>query len=303
MNRKKLIVLVGPTAVGKTAVAIRLAEEFKTEVVSADSRQVFREMNIGTAKPTVDELSRIHHHFVNTRSIAENYDAGTYSREVHEVLDRLFLTKDVVILCGGSGLYIKAVLEGFDDMPDIPQDIREEITIRYKQGGLPWLQDIVRQEDPDYYEIVDRQNPQRLMRALEVIQHTGKPFSSYHQKQQRALPFDVVKIGLTLDRKILYERIDARMDKMIADGLFEEAESLFSKRHHPALQTVGYQEIFGFLEGNYDRKEAERLLKRNSRRYAKRQLTWFQRDKSIQWVSPDDWNGILQACASKVEPT
>lgn len=300
MDRKKLIVLVGPTAVGKTAVAVRLAEEFGTEVVSADSRQVYRELNGGTAKPTAAELSRVRHHFVNTRSMEENYDAATYGREVHEVLDRLFRTLPVVILCGGSGLYVKAVLEGFDNMPDIPPVIREEIALRYKQSGLPWLQERVHREDPDYYDVVDRQNPQRLMRALEVIQHTGKPFSSYRQKKQRTLSFDVAKIGLTLERNVLYDRIDARMDQMISAGLFDEAERLFSKRHLPALQTVGYQEIFGFLEGHYDRTEAERLLKRNSRRYAKRQLTWFQRDKTIQWYSPDDWTGILQACSTRV---
>jgi len=303
MDRKKLIALAGPTAVGKTTVAIRLAEEFKTQVVSADSRQVFKEMNIGTAKPTEADLARVQHHFINNRSIDEAYDAGTYSREVHQVLEELFRTRSTAILCGGSGLYVKAVIEGFDDMPDIPGLIRAEIARKYEQAGLPWLQEMVHRGDPDYYEVVDVMNPQRLMRALEVIQHTGKAFSSYHQKKQRPLPFDVVKIGLTLDRRVLYERIDARIDQMIASGLFEEAEQLFPKRHLPALQTVGYQEIFGFLEGRYDRKEAERLLRRNSRHYAKRQLTWFQRDKTIQWFDPGDWEGILRACLENIEST
>ena len=299
MDRRKLIVIVGPTAVGKTSVAMRLAEALQTDVVSADSRQFYREMNVGTAKPSEEELSRVKHHFINTRSIEEDYDAGRYGEEVQKVLAQLFSTKHAVILCGGSGLYVKAVLEGFDDMPDVPTSVREEITRQYEQTGLAWLQEMVHRGDPDYYEVVDRQNPQRLMRALEVIQHTGKPFSSYHQKRQRTLPFDVVKIGLRLERQALYDRIDLRMDQMIANGLFLEAERLFPKRHLPALQTVGYQEIFGFLEEHYDRSEAERLLKRNSRRYAKRQLTWFQRDKTIRWFDPADWGGILEACTNK----
>lgn len=296
MKRPKLIVLVGPTAVGKTAVALRLARHLHTVIVSSDSRQVFRELNLGTAKPTSAELAQVPHYFVNSRSIAEDYDAATYATEVHQLLVELFNKHQVVILCGGSGLYIKAVLEGFDDVPEIPASVREGIVASYNDRGLAWLQEMVHRNDPDYYEVVDRKNPQRLMRALEVIQHTGKAFSAYHQKKQRNLMFDVVKIGLTLDRDVLYQRIDQRMDQMIEAGLFAEAESLFDRRNYPALQTVGYQEIMGYLEGHYPREEAVRLLKRNSRRYAKRQLTWFRKDKSIRWFAPDDWKGILGAC-------
>ncbi len=301
MSRNRLIVLVGPTAVGKTALAIRLAEHFNTHIISTDSRQIFREMEIGTAKPTPSELAQAPHHFINTRSISEPYDAGTYAGEVHGLLGELFASHPLIVLSGGSGLYIKAVLEGFDDMPEVPPIIRKEVVAGFEKQGLPWLQELVHRLDPDYYEIVDRKNPQRLMRALEVIKHTGKPFSSFRVKQARQLPFDVIKVGLSLDREELYQRIDQRMDNMIQAGLFQEAGQLFSQRALPALQTVGYQEIFGFLEGHYDREEAIRLLKRNSRRYAKRQLTWFRQDKSIRWFNPTDWEAVVTYCKSPTE--
>ncbi len=299
MKKGKLIVLVGPTAVGKTSMAIRLAEHFRTEVVSADSRQVFREMAIGTAKPSKEELARVRHHLIDCRAVAEEYDASTYAEEAQSVLDGLFGIHEYVILCGGSGLYIKALLEGFDELPDVPADVRKGVIAEHVQKGLAWLQEEVKRVDPDYFEIVDRQNPQRLMRALEVFRQTGKPFSGFHKKTAKVLPFDVIKIGLTLDREILYQRIDQRVDAMIDGGLMDEAEKLFAHRHLPALQTVGYQELFGFMEGNYDRDEAIRLLKRNTRHYAKRQLTWFGKDATIQWFSPDDWSGILAACETK----
>jgi len=299
MNRPRLIVLVGPTAVGKTKVALRLAKHFQTEIVSADSRQVYREMIIGTAKPTETERSDVRHHFVNSHSIYNTYDAGTYGAEAGKLIEQLMTTHPVVVLCGGSGLYIKAILEGFDDLPAVDVTTRNAVIEAYQKHGLEWLQAQVLRKDPDYFEVVDRQNPQRLMRALEIIETTGSTFSGFHKKQKRKLPYDVVKIGLNVDRDVLYERIDNRMDQMIKDGLFEEAQSLFDHKNLPALQTVGYQEIFGFLDGSYDREEAVRLLKRNSRRYAKRQLTWFNRDKEILWFSPDDWTGIVGACAVK----
>lgn len=297
MNRPILLVVVGPTAVGKTALAIQLAQHFHTHVVSADSRQVFKEMEIGTAKPSADELARVPHHFINTRSIADDYDAGSYAEEARQVLVDLFREHDQVVLCGGSGLYIRALLEGFDQMPEVPSSVRAGISKEYGERGLEWLQVEVQKADPVYYDGVDRKNPQRLMRALEVIRHTGQPFSDFHRKESVALPWEVIKIGLTMDREELYRRIDQRMDEMIENGLFEEATRLFSQRHLSALQTVGYQEIFGFLEGHYDREEAVRLLKRNSRNYAKRQLTWFRKDKSIHWFSPDNWPGILAQCS------
>jgi tRNA dimethylallyltransferase len=288
-----LIVIVGPTASGKTALAIRLASALGTEIISADSRQIFRELTIGTAKPTPDELAKIPHHFINTKSITEDYDAGTFAREARLVIDALLKEKSYVILCGGSGLYIKALLEGFDELPDLQSGLRNDITDSYKRNGLIWLQEEVRTLDPEYFEVVDKQNPQRLMRALEVIKSSGKPYSLFRKKKKAVLPFNVVKIGLNLDRDVLYEKIDARMDDMIERGLFAEAERFFTSRHANALQTVGYQEIFGFMEGAYDREEAIRLLKRNSRHYAKRQMTWFKKDKEIHWFAPTDWEQII----------
>ena len=298
MRRGRLIVVVGPTAVGKTEVALRLAAHFHTEIVSADSRQIFREMEIGTAKPTTAERSRVPHHFIDSRSIMDSYDAGTYGTEALDLLKTLFHRYGYVVLCGGSGLYVKALLEGFDDLPEVPAHIRETVIADYGRTGLEGLQEELRQYDPDYFEVVDHRNPQRLMRAIEVIRHSGKPFSGFHSKIRKELPFDVIKIGLDIDRDVLYGRIDARVDGMVAAGLFEEAEQLFTHRQLSPLQTVGYQEIFGFLEGLYDRDEAIRLVKRNSRRYAKRQLTWFRKDKSIRWFHPDDWSAIVKECSA-----
>ncbi len=290
---KKLIVITGPTAVGKTAMAIRLARHFGCEILSADARQVYMEMEHGTAKPTAGELALVKHHFVNTRSVQEKYNAGMYSEEARNTLTQLFSKTDKVILCGGSGLYIQAVLEGFDKLPEVPSEIRDSIVKEYEQKGLSWLQDEVSAHDPDYFDIVDRQNPQRLMRALEVIRHVGKPFSTYHKKENSALPYQIIKVGLELDRDELYSRIDRRVDKMVEDGLFEEAATLYPLRHLNALQTVGYQEIFGFMEGLYLREEAIRLLKRNTRHYAKRQLTWFKRDPEFVWFHPDEDEKII----------
>ena len=294
MSRNALIVLVGPTASGKSAMAIRLAMYYRTEIVSADSRQVFRELNKGTAKPADAELATVRHHLVNSHSIHDSLDAADYGREARRIIDEIFRHQNIAILCGGSGLYIKAVLEGFDEMPAIPEGIRRSVATEANTGGLGWLQEEVSRVDPDYYEAVDRQNPQRLMRAIEVYRASGVPFSAYRKKEKLVLPFKVIKIGLCPPREQLYERIDQRMDDMIRDGLFEEAERLFPLRHLNALQTVGYQEVFGYLEGQYDKAEAIRLLKRNSRRYAKRQLTWFRRDAGIQWFLPEDWKGIVR---------
>jgi len=279
--------VVGPTAVGKTEVALRLAEHFKTEIISADSRQFYKELEIGTAKPGLDELTRVPHHFINSHSIDQSYDAGAYGRDALALIHKLFKTHDTLILCGGSGLYIKAVLEGFDDMPDIPAGTREQIIADYESKGLEWLQQKIKGIDPEYFEQVDIHNPHRLIRALELFNTSGIKPSVLHAKEKRVHDFEIIKIGLELDREQLYRRIDARMEMMIEKGLFQEAEQCYSKRNLNALQTVGYREIFDFLEGKYDKEEAIRLLKRNSRRYAKRQLTWFKRDIKIQWFKPE----------------
>ncbi|WP_084438803.1 tRNA (adenosine(37)-N6)-dimethylallyltransferase MiaA [Algoriphagus mannitolivorans] len=299
-NKKHLILVVGPTAVGKTEVCIKLAKKFNTEIISCDSRQFYRELELGTAKPNAEELAEVRHHLINSLSIEENYDVKKFEKDALEIMASLFEEKDVVLMTGGSGLFADAITEGFDEMPDISSEIREMVIFEYRQKGLSWLQQEVEKEDPEYFQIVDQQNPQRLMRALEVIRGTGKKFSSFRVKKKAERPFNIIKIGLTRDREELYERIDQRMDQMIQLGLFAEAESFFEKRHLNALQTVGYTEIFGFLEGKYGREEAIRLLKRNSRRYAKRQLTWFRRDPEIQWFHPQQIEEIQHWVESQI---
>jgi tRNA dimethylallyltransferase len=291
---KKLIVIVGPTAVGKTLLAIQLAQQLGTEIISADSRQIYRELEIGTAKPTREERSAVTHHFVNVKSIEEDYDAGQFGRDALALIAELFKKFDTLILCGGSGLYVRAVTEGFDDMPEVAEGVREKIVQEYKANGLTWLQQQVEASDPDYYSIVDQKNPQRLMRALELNYSTGQTLDKLRKKNKLTHSFEIVKIGLELDREELYRRIDARMDAMIKAGLFEEAQYVYPQRDLNALQTVGYQEIFGYLNGSYDRAETIRLLKRNSRRYAKRQLTWFKKDKEVRWFGPGQVEAISE---------
>ena len=288
MQNRKLIVIVGPTAVGKTALAIRVAKQLKTEILSADSRQIYKELEIGTAKPTAAELAEVSHHFINSHSIQETFNAANFGIQASKLLEELFHQHEYVVVCGGSGLYIKGLLEGFDEMPQVENGVREKIIQLYQQNGLVWLQDQVKKLDPAYLEIVDVQNPQRLMRALEVIESTDKPFSAWQLKSKRVLPYQVIKIGLELERDQLYALIDARMDAMIEAGLFEEAAKFYPQKQLNALQTVGYKEIFDFMDGLYDKEEAVRLLKRNSRHYAKRQLTWFKRDEEIKWFGSAD---------------
>jgi tRNA dimethylallyltransferase len=297
VNSKKLIVLAGPTAVGKTEMALRLADYFRTEIISADSRQIYKELEIGTAKPTLEELSRVRHHFINSHSIDQSYDAGAYGRDALALIQALFNEHNTLILCGGSGLYIKAVLEGFDEMPEIPAGIRDQIIAEYEVKGLNWLQQELKEIDPDYFEQVDTNNPHRLIRALEVFKASGQKASQLRVKDKRTHDFEIIKIGLDLEREQLYKRIDSRMDTMIDRGLFNEAERFYPNRDLNALQTVGYREIFDYLQGKYDRDEAIRLLKRNTRRYAKRQLTWFKRDTEIHWFRPeqlDDMIGLIE---------
>ena len=291
-GKKFLILVVGPTAVGKTDLCLKLAKKFNTEIISCDSRQFYREMNLGTAKPSLEELKEVRHHFINSLSIEDGYDVRKFEQEAIQLLENLFSGHQAMIMAGGSGLFADAVVKGLDDIPDIDAEIRNEIIREFEQHGLQWLQQQVKYADPEYFGQVDRQNPQRLMRALEVFRGTGLKFSSFWLKKHSSRPFETIKIGLNRDRNELYQRIDFRMDMMIEKGLFDEAATLFSKRHFNALQTVGYSEVFGFMEGKYDRNEAIRLLKRNSRRYAKRQLTWFRKDPEIQWFHPDQENEI-----------
>ncbi|MBN8578551.1 MAG: tRNA (adenosine(37)-N6)-dimethylallyltransferase MiaA [Cytophagales bacterium] len=290
---KKLIVIVGPTAVGKTALAIRLAQHCATEIISADSRQIYRELEIGTAKPSAEELNLVPHHFINSHSLHQAYDAGAYGQDALTLINSLFEKYDTLILCGGSGLYVRAVLEGFDAMPPVPEGLREQINKEYEANGLSWLQAQVKQADPSYFEVVDIQNPHRLIRALELHRASQKPVHELRRQKKLEHPFQVVKVGLELAREELYTRIDTRMDTMLAAGLFAEAEKFYPLRDLNALQTVGYREIFGFMDGLYDKAEAIRLLKQNSRHYAKRQLTWFKKDTNTKWFSANSYNEIF----------
>jgi tRNA dimethylallyltransferase len=291
---RTLIVITGPTAVGKTAIALQVAKLFRTEIISADSRQIFNELTIGTAKPSAAELQEVKHHFVNSHSIHQQYDAAQYGQEALQVIHRIFEDHSVAVMCGGSGFYIKAVCEGFDDIPEVPDNIREELIEQYKNHGLIWLQQQMKNEDPDYFGKIDQQNPHRLIRALEIKIGTGMSMAFFRGSEKIQHAFNIVKIGLELPREELFQRINQRMDTMIMQGLFLEAEQVYSFKNYQALQTVGYQEIFDFMDGLYDREEAIRLLKRNSRRYAKRQLTWFKKDRGIKWFNAKDVSSIIQ---------
>ncbi len=285
---KKLIVIAGPTAVGKTAAAIKLAQQLKTEIISADSRQFYREMSIGTAKPNADELRQVKHHFIDSHSITENFTVGDFEKQALQLLDELFKTNDHVIMVGGSGLFIQAVTQGFDDLPTVDPEIREKLNRELVEKGIEHLQCELKEADPDYYHQVDLNNPQRLIRALEVFQATGKPFSSYRKAAVNVRPFESIKIALNLPREVLYDRINRRVDIMVEQGLAEEVRSFLPYRHLNALNTVGYSELFDYFDGKTDLGTAINLIKQNTRRFAKRQLTWFRKDKDMKWMMADD---------------
>ena len=291
-NANTLLVVAGPTAVGKTPLCVRLAKQLGTEVVSADSRQLYQELSIGTAKPTLAEMDGVPHHFIGSHRITDPVTAGRYERECLALLDELFTRHRVVLLSGGTGLYINAVCFGLDDMPPVDAMLRETLRLRWQQEGLASLQEQLQQLDPVYAQTADLQNPVRVTRALEVCLSTGLPYSSFRQAKPADRPFQSILVALDRPRPELYTRIDARMDQMLTDGLLDEVRGLYDYRQLPALQTVGYQEVFPYLDGTYDYDEMVRLLKRNSRRYAKRQLTWFHNQANYQWFSPDDDAGI-----------
>jgi tRNA dimethylallyltransferase len=280
-----LVVVAGPTAVGKTALSVQLAQHFRTEIVSADSRQFFREMSIGTAKPTPAEMQGVPHHFIDSHSITEDYSAGRFESDALRVLAELFGRHQVVVLTGGSGLYLQALTDGLDELPTSNPALRTQLQQELATTGLAPLVAELARLDPVAHARIDRQNHQRVLRAVEVCRATGQPFSSFQTGRTVASrPFHIIKTALTREREVLYARINQRVDEMLAAGLLAEVERLLPFRHHNALQTVGYQEIFGYLDGLYDWEEAVRLLKRNTRHYAKRQLTWLRRDAEYQWV-------------------
>lgn len=297
---KKLIVIVGPTGVGKTALSIELAQHFKTEVISADSRQIYKELEIGTAKPSEKEQQAVPHYFISSHSILENYSVGKYEQEAIQLFDRLYQNHDILILVGGTGLYVDAVCNGIDILPESDPDLRKQLEGLLEKNGIIILQQKLKELDPEYYNTVDFNNPHRLIRAIEVSIISGKPYSSFRKKSVVSRAFTPIKIGLNINRQELYERINQRVDKMIEAGLVNEAKSLFPYKHLNALQTVGYQELFDYFEEKISFEQAIDFIKQNSRRYAKRQLTWFKRDKDIFWFEPNEKEKIIDLIRTQI---
>lgn len=280
---KFLISVVGPTAIGKTTLSIKLAQYFKTEIISADSRQFFKEMFIGTAAPSKDEIQATKHHFIHHKSINDTYNVGAFEKEALQTLQSIFKTKDIVIMVGGSGLYIDAVTKGLDEFPNVDSNIRAQLNTDLETKGLSFLQEQLKSLDTDSYNTIAIDNPHRVIRALEICISTGKPFSSFLNKHKSKRPFKTIAIGLHADREIIYSRINKRVDIMIEEGLIDEAKELYPYKSLNALNTVGYKELFNYFDGNWTLDFAISEIKKNTRRFAKRQLTWFKKDKSILW--------------------
>ena len=285
---------MGPTAVGKTDLSLELAEMLHTDIISADSRQLYADLKIGTAAPTSEQLARVTHHFVGTLQLTDYYSAAQYSAEVLALLDKLFQVQDTALLTGGSMMYIDAVCQGIDDIPTIDEETREMMQQRYREVGLEGLQREFKILDPAYYNIVDLKNHKRIIHALEICYMTGQTFTSFRKRTQVNRPFQIVKIGLNSDRAELFERINQRVDQMMADGMLEEAQRVYPYRHLNSLNTVGYKELFKYLDGEWTLTEAVEKIKRNTRVYAKKQLTWFKKDPTIHWFHPDQRNEIFQ---------
>lgn len=286
--KKTLIVVTGPTAVGKTELCLSLAESLGVPIINADSRQIYRDMQIGTAAPTQQQLQRVRHYFVGTLGLDEYYSASMYEQQVLQLLGELFLTSDYALMCGGSMMYIDAVCNGIDDIPTVDEQTRTLLKRRLADEGLPALCAELQRLDPEHYAIVDRQNPRRVVHALEICHMTGRTYTSFRTQQRRQRSFDIKKIALTLPRDMLYERINSRVDTMMQQGLLDEARRLLPMRHLNALNTVGYKEMFAYLDGTWTLDEAVERMKGNTRRYARKQLTWFKRDDSVRWFAPDE---------------
>ena len=299
-NSRNLIVIVGPTGSGKTDLSLDMAEHFHAPIISTDSRQFYRGIPIGTAQPTDEELQRVEHHFIASHELTDEFNCGAYEEAAIKRLDELFQTHSCVVAVGGSGLYIKALCEGMDEMPNADTELRTRLAERLQTEGLDILAAELQQLDPLYYDVVDRRNPARVMRALEVCLTTGKPYSSLRVGEKHQRPFNIIKIGVDMEREILYKRIDDRVDKMIDMGLEQEARKVYPLRHLNSLQTVGYREFFDYFDAKITRDEAIELIKRNSRRYAKRQMTWFRRDEQIAWFEPNNRKGIIEYIESKI---
>lgn len=279
--------MIGPTAIGKTNKSIALAQAFNTEIISADSRQFYKEMKIGTAVPSAEELARVPHHFVQHIFVDDNYDVGNFEKDALLKLEELFKKHQVVFLVGGSGLFVKAVCEGLNKFPDLKPEIRKKLNTAFKEKGLQFLQEELKRADPEYYEEVDINNHRRIIRALEIYRSSGKPYSYFLHQEKEPRPFQTIKIGLKAPREVLYQRIEKRVDIMMTDGLLKEAEKLYPQRHKNALNTIGYKELYNYIEKKYDLDSAVNEIKKNTRRFAKRQLTWFRRDPEINWFEYD----------------
>ena len=288
MDGKFLITVLGPTAIGKTKLGIQLAEHFETEVLSADSRQFYREMRIGTAVPSDEELARVRHHFIQDRSVLEDYNVGSFEQDAIELLEDKFRTRKVMVMVGGSGLYVDAVLNGLDEFPEVDASVRKKLVELLDEKGLEPLQEMLQKLDPVSHERIDIQNRQRIIRALEICIGTGKPFSSFWMNRRKERSFRSIKIGLRADRQLVYRRINERVDLMMEQGLLEEARRLYPHRDLNALQTVGYRELFSHFDGDLSLEEAVSEIKKNTRRFAKRQGTWFRKDEDITWFDHDE---------------
>ncbi|MBR4729141.1 MAG: tRNA (adenosine(37)-N6)-dimethylallyltransferase MiaA [Prevotella sp.] len=290
---KTLIVITGPTAVGKTRLCIDIAKYFGIPIINADSRQIYKELKIGTACPTDEERREAKHYFVGTLSLEDYYSASLYEQQVMTLLETLFKTHDYALMAGGSMMYIDAVCNGIDDIPTIDDETRMTMKQRLQEEGLEHLCEELQRLDPEYYEIVDRQNPKRVVHALEICTMTGKTYTSFRKREQKQRPFRIIKIGLNRERQELYDRINARVTKMMENGFLEEAKGLFDLKHLNALNTVGYKELFEYLEGRWTLDEAVERIKGNTRRYARKQLTWYKKDEQVKWFHPDQKKDII----------
>lgn len=300
MKKKHLIVIAGPTASGKTATAIKVAKAFDTVIISADSRQFYKELSIGTAAPTEEELSEVKHYFVHNLSIEQSYDVADYEQDVLCLLNELFKQHNVVVMTGGSGLFIDAVCNGLDLIPDISSETRNKVNEIYEKGGLVALQSEVEKVDPEYYKIVDRQNPRRLQRAIEVFLQTGKPYSTFRKNKPVDRDFNIIKTALLWDRDELIKRINKRVDNMVESGLLDEVKSVYNKRHLNSLNTVGYKELFKYFDGNTSLEQAVEQIKINTRQYAKRQMTWLRKNTEYHWFNIDEYDKMLEFIKEKL---